>query len=172
MDLGTSVVTTMAGGATAGTNGVGTNAGFNWPWGISLHPNGQDLYIGDYRANLIRKVVVSTALVSTIAGSGVLAGQFSGIVDGTGTNSLFGNPAQVVVDPQGRVLYVMDFNILAVRVVNLTSFVVTTLVGRNWNVPNNNDGVGTNVQFNYPYGITIHPNGQTLYLADSACVSD
>lgn len=170
MDLGTSVVTTLAGGAAAKTNGVGTNAGFNWPWGISLHPNGQNLYVGDRNSNLIRKVDISTALVTTVAGSGALSGQGSGIVDGVGTNAVFGNPSQVVVDSQGQMLYVSDFNSLAIRVVNLTSLAVTTLAGRNWNTPNNNDGVGTNAQFNYPYGITIHPNGKTLYLADTRCV--
>ena len=56
------VVTTLAGTSTAGSaDGVGTNAGFNFPWGVAIDLLG-NLFVGDYSNHRIRKVVVPTGL--------------------------------------------------------------------------------------------------------------
>ncbi len=70
------VVTTVAGNGTSGsTNGIGSNASFNQPIGIALD-NAGNLFVGEFGNSLIRKIVLSTGIVSTFA-SGV--GNIGGI---------------------------------------------------------------------------------------------
>ena len=60
-------VTTLAGNGQAGSqNGLGTQASFNDPAGISVDASG-NLYVADANNNLIRKIT-SAGMVSTVAG--------------------------------------------------------------------------------------------------------
>ncbi|SVE33010.1 uncharacterized protein METZ01_LOCUS485864, partial [marine metagenome] len=59
-------VTTFAGSGTAGSaNGTGTAASFIKPSGITS--DGTNLYIADSTNHTIRKIVISTGVVSTFA---------------------------------------------------------------------------------------------------------
>ena len=50
------LVTTLAGDGSAGSsNGFGTNAGFNYPLGVSVDTSG-NIYVADTSNNLIRKI--------------------------------------------------------------------------------------------------------------------
>ena len=104
IDNGT--VTTLAGKIVAGTgtsgssNGTGTSASFNEPSGITT--DGTNLYVGDGENHLIRQIVISTGVVTTVAGTGS-----SGSVDGTGTGASFSQPYAVTTD--GTDLYVSEF---------------------------------------------------------------
>ena len=74
------VVTTLAGtGSSGSANGTGTSASFNSPSGITT--DGTNLYVAESESNhLIRKIVISTGAVTTLAGTGS-----SGSANGTGT---------------------------------------------------------------------------------------
>ena len=55
------LVSTLAGGMAGGTpfgssNGLGTNAGFNYPAGISSPDSNGNIYVADRNNNLIRKI--------------------------------------------------------------------------------------------------------------------
>jgi len=92
IQAGGGVVTTLAGSPTVGaggrgsTDGVGTNAKFNFPFGVAVDSSG-NVYVADSENNSIRKITPG-ALVSTFA---------------TGFNS----PSGVAVDSSGNV-YVAD----------------------------------------------------------------
>jgi len=80
------VVTTLAGtGSSGSANGTGTSASFNNPYGITT--DGTNLYVADQSNHLIRKIVISTGAVTTLAGTGS-----SGSANGTGTSASFNNP--------------------------------------------------------------------------------
>jgi sugar lactone lactonase YvrE len=65
------VVTTLAGsGTSGGTNAIGISASFNVPTGLTLNSDGTILYVTEQSGNRIRAVVVSTAVVTTLAGTG------------------------------------------------------------------------------------------------------
>jgi hypothetical protein len=96
----TGAVTTVAGAVfSAGTtDGVGSLARFGSVEGITT--DGTNLYVTDNQT--IRKVEISTATVTTIAGSpGV-----SGSSDGVGPSGLFNAPVGITAD--GTSLYVVD----------------------------------------------------------------
>ena len=61
-------ITTFAGsGNTGSTNGTGTSARFQFPRGMTT--DGTNFYVADTGNNLIRKIVISTGAVTTLAGS-------------------------------------------------------------------------------------------------------
>ena len=93
------VVTTVAGtGSTGSANGTGTSASFNNPMGVTT--DGTNLYVAD-TSHLIRKIVISTGAVTTVAGTGS-----SGSANGTGTSASFYRPTGITRD--GTNLYVSD----------------------------------------------------------------
>ena len=61
-----------------------------------------NVYIADYDNNRIRKVTVSTGVISTIAGTGAAA--FSGD-NGAATSATLNYPIGVALDASGRILY-------------------------------------------------------------------
>jgi hypothetical protein len=111
-------------GSTAGTagftNGTGTAALFNAPSGITS--DGTNLYVVDKGNNVIRKIVISTGVVTTFAGSTAGA---SGLTDGTGTAALFNAPSGVTSD--GTSLYISDAGNNSIRQIVIATAVVTTL---------------------------------------------
>jgi len=79
----------------------GTAARFSAPNGITT--DGTNLYVTDTGNSTIRKIVISTGVVTTLAGSS--AGS-SGSTDGTGTSARFYSPYGITTD--GTNLYVAD----------------------------------------------------------------
>ena len=65
---------------------------------ISLHHLG-NIYIADYDNCRIRKVTVSTVIISTIAGTGTNSYSGDG---GPATSATLNNPTEVVLDSAGR----------------------------------------------------------------------
>ncbi len=95
--------TQFAGCAVQGfQDGVGTNARFNNPTGITT--DGTNLYVTDFANHAIRKVQISTAAVTTIAGS--TTGVPGYINSSTSTNVRFEEPIGIVSD--GKALYITD----------------------------------------------------------------
>jgi len=146
-------VTTLAGGAKAGyADGSGAAALFNQPQGITI--DGPNLYVADFGNNLIRKIVISSGLVTTIAG-----GKEVGNADGSGTAALFNGPTGITTD--GTSLYVSDTSNHKIRMIGLSSNMVTTLVGA---TAGNVNGLGTAALFYNPAGLTS--DGNTLFVMD------
>jgi len=107
------VVTTFAGSTISGSiDGVGTAASFNWPSGIAIDSN-DNLYISEYKNNLIRKITPS-AVVTTIVGKTT-----SGSKDGVGTTALLNGPVGITKDSAGN-LYFSDYGNNLIRKVTIT----------------------------------------------------
>jgi sugar lactone lactonase YvrE len=155
--IATGVVTTLAGTpATPGfTDGSGPAAGFKYPFGITT--DGTNLYVADSWNHTIRKVVIVTGAVTTLAGTPGTPGS----ADGIGAAAGFNSPGGITTD--GTSIYVADSNNYLVRKIVIASGAVTTLAGTS-GAPGSSDGVGTSASFNYPGDITT--DGSNLYLAD------
>ena len=153
------VVTTLAGtaGAPGSSNGTGTQATFNSPWGVAVDASG-NVYVADNNNHLIRKIT-SGGVVTTLAGN---AGSF-GSSNGTGTQATFSYPAGVAVDSSGNV-YVADNWIHRIR--KITSDGVVTTVAGIAGTPGSSNGTGTQATFNYPKGVAVDSSGN-IYVADT-----
>lgn len=158
IEIATGVVTTLAGtvGVSGGIDGGAMVATFNNPFGLTS--DGAHLFVADYSSNTIRKVVIATGVVSTLAGS---SGS-SGSTDGSGGIARFYNPKNITND--GTNLYVVDTKNHSVRKIVIATGVVTTLAGIAGSY-GAIEGAGTMARFYYPAGITT--DGTSLYVADS-----
>ena len=99
LSLSTAVTTLAGTGSSGSANGTGTSASFYSPFGITT--DGTNLYVGDQNNHLIRQIVISTGVVTTVAGTGS-----SGSNNGTGTSASFYYPVPITTD--GTNLYVGD----------------------------------------------------------------
>jgi hypothetical protein len=99
--ISTRAVTTLAGTGSSGTtdNTTGTSASFYGPSGITT--DGFNLYVADRSSSLIRRIVIATGAVTTLAGMGS-----GNPIDGTGTEARFRVPTGITSD--GIDLYVLD----------------------------------------------------------------
>jgi hypothetical protein len=156
--ISSGVVTTLSGtvGVTGSTDATGTAALFNHPYGITT--DGANLYVADTNNNTIRQIVISSGVVTTLAGK---AGVPTGSTDGTGTAARFSSPYGITTD--GTNLYVTDFFNMTIRKIVISSGMVTTLAGTALS-QGSTDGIGAAALFNYPYGITT--DGKNLYVAE------
>ncbi|MDP6772600.1 MAG: hypothetical protein QF704_17965, partial [Anaerolineales bacterium] len=111
--IGSRVVTTFAGTGNPGSvNGAGISASFYGPKGIET--DGTNLYVTDTSNHLIRKIVISTGVVTTIAGTTGSSGSNN---NATGTSARFYSPyGMTVIGPN---LYVADLSNHMIRKIAL-----------------------------------------------------
>ena len=111
---------TLAGlaGSPGSTDGTGSAARFNTPWGVAVDGAGT-VYVADALNHSIRRITPS-GTVSTFAG---LAGS-PGFVNASGNDARFSSPAGVAVDGTGT-LYVADSGNHAIRKITPAGLVST-----------------------------------------------
>jgi hypothetical protein len=151
----TGVVTTFAGAATAGlTNATGTSARFSGPFGITIDGSG-NLYVSEKGNHTVRKIVVSTKAVTTLAGNGT-----SGNIDGTGSSARFNAPAGITFD--GTNIIVADYGNKSLRQVTTAGIVTTLSATASSYVTSNSvyDGSG-NILFYVKDDYILTPTGAT-----------
>ena len=140
------------------TDGAASVARFNKPSGITM--DGTNLYVTDLGNNTIRKIVIATGQVSTLAGTTGLA--FGGSADGIGTGAQFFKPYGLVTD--GTNLYVADTGNHTIRQIVIATQLVSTIAGSPGLFGAIN-GTGSAARFNNPSYVTT--DGTNLYVADS-----
>lgn len=98
------VVSTVAGtvGVLGKKDGIGTNAAFSVPYGLAIDAAGTHLYVGDQANHRIRKIVLATREVTTIAGSGEQTSK-----DGNGLKAGIPSPGSMAFDVDGN-LYLTE----------------------------------------------------------------
>ena len=151
----TGSVTTFAGSTKGYTDGNGTNAQFNVPWGITIDKN-NNIFVSDFNNNRIRKIT-PTGVVSTIAGNGI-----AGFSDGIGTNAQFDSPTGITTDSNGNI-FVSDSNNNRIRKITPTGVVSSIGSG----VADFSDGNITSSKFNSPWGVATD-NNNNIFVADSS----
>lgn len=157
IDLASAAASTLAGsaGVSGSSDGVGAGASFNLPRGLAT--DGTSLYVADSGNHSIRKIVLATGAVSTLAG---YSGK-RGLVDGIGAEARFYLPRGIASD--GNNLYVADTQNNAIRKIVIETGAVITLAGSSRY--GSTDGFGTSASFYVPYGIAC--DGTNLYVSDT-----
>ncbi|MES2378346.1 MAG: gliding motility-associated C-terminal domain-containing protein [Bacteroidota bacterium] len=151
------IVTTFAGKANVSSNidgPLGTET-FGAPSGIVFDSQG-NMFVADNLYNTIRKITISTGIVSTFAGSGS-----AGLLDGTGTAAQFKQPYGLAIDANDNI-YVADQGNNAIRMITKTG-VVTTLAGTG--ALGITNGPAATATFRGPTYVAVNTSG-TVYVAD------
>ncbi len=117
LDIASSHVTTLAGSGAAGfQDGVGTNAIFNVPYGVSIDPTGAYALVADYHNHRIRRIAISTAQVTTLSGTGAASA-----VNGVAAQATFFFPVAINIDRSGTFALLADFQNHRIRRIALSS---------------------------------------------------
>jgi len=153
------VATTIAGqsGVSGSNDGTGS-ALFNHPAGIAVDGSG-NAYVADTTNNTIRKLVIASGTVSTLAGQAGVTGS----TNGTGTAARFNGPSGIIADATGN-LYVADTLNHTVRKVTGAG-VVTTIAGTA-GTSGFTDATSTAARFHGPQGLALDTLGN-LFVADT-----
>ncbi len=145
ISIASGVVSTVAGGATWGAaDGIATAASFWGPRGITT--DGTNLYVADTFNGCVRKIVIATSDVVTLAGP----------CAATSAGAPFNRPGGITTD--GTNLYVADTLNNNIKKIVIATGAVSTLAGAGAS------GVGATATFSNPMGITT--DGSNLYVAD------
>ncbi len=164
IDSATGVITTIAGNGTEGFSGDGGNATeamLNAPRGITLHPTTGDLYIADTMNNRVRKIALSTGIITTVAGDG---GSGSGGDGSQATSADMKQPSDVAFDAAGN-LYIADTENHRIRKV-ATNGIISKYAGDGSRGFSGDGGNSLKAKMDSPTGIAIDANG-VMYIADS-----
>jgi sugar lactone lactonase YvrE len=157
VEISTGTVTTLAGMTMLGSaDGIGKAATFRGPQGVTTDGAG-NLYVVDTGNNSIRKIVVATQLVTTLAGG-------LGYMDGKGKNAKFTAPTSAVLDGKGQ-LWIADSGNHVLRMMDVVSGEVSTPEGQAGSAENI-DGAGPAARLNGPTAIALLPSGN-LIVADT-----
>ena len=156
------IITTVAGTGwpdSTGDGGPAAKADLNHP--VALAADRENLYIAERGSNVIRKVVLATGMITTIAGNGdwEAAGD-----DGPATRAAF-DPISISLDGQGN-LYIADFSNDRVRKVVLATNIISTAAGIGNAGYTGDTGPATGATLNGPMSIAVDPAGN-IYIADT-----
>src|SRR3990172_8728793 len=159
----TGVITTLAGIAYpnngsnwyyGGDGGPATAAHLANPFGIALDAAG-NIYVADNLNNVIRKITVSTGIITTVAGDGSIMPCFYPFCGdgGPATAAQLSNPWDVGLDAAGNI-YIADRGNHVIRKVTVSTGIITTVAGTGTAGYGGNGGEATSANLSSPAGVT------------------
>ncbi len=137
------------------------------------------MFISDSGNRRVRKVTVSTGIISTFAGTG--SGSYS-LDNGPATSAGVCNPRGVWVDPSGNVteysrcvglltlllflgdVYIADEGSHRIRKVTVSTGIITTIAGNGGTGSYSGDGgAATSAALSYPNAATVDASGSFIH---------
>jgi sugar lactone lactonase YvrE len=164
VDARTGTISTLAGTGKAGFSGDGgpaNHATLNQPHSIQFDSHG-DLYICDIANNRVRKVDISTGVITTFAGTGLRGTTPEGAsLDGTPLNG----PRAIDFDRAGNLwLALREGN--AVYRIDMSKRTIHHVAGTGKQGFTGNGGPALQATLSGPKGLSLGPDGN-VYLADT-----
>ena len=156
------IISTIAGGGNSGLGdgGPATLAELSAPNSLAVDGQG-NIYITDNGNQRIRKVTISTGIISTIAGNGTYGYNGDNI---TATAAELSSPSQIAIDGLGNV-YIADFNSNRIRKVTVSTGIISTIAGNGSNIYSGDGGLATSAGLTSPGGVAVDRAGN-IYIAD------
>ena len=159
----TGTIITIAGNGFSGYDGDGgfaTAARIGGVSDIAFDKSG-NLFIADGLNHRIRKVNMSTGIISSIAGNGV--GGFAGD-GGQATSASLNYPGHITFDLDGN-MFISDVENRRVRKVDING-IITTVAGNGTFGYSGDGGIAINAEINSPHGLVTDAFGN-LYISDA-----
>lgn len=160
----TGIITTIAGTGTtgyAGDGGPAAAAQISTPSAVAADTKG-NVYIADSANGTVRKVNVSTGIISTVAGTGTIG--YAGD-NAAATAAQLNNPQGLALDPYGN-LFISDAGNQTIREVAVHTGIISTVAGNHTQGYSGDGGASVKAQLNNPAAAAIDGSGN-LYVADS-----
>ncbi len=160
------IITTIAGTGTQGYSGDGgaaTSSELNTPMAVAVDASG-NVYIADAGNNRIRKITVSSGMITTVVGTGVAGYSGDG---GAATGAELWDPLGIAFDSAGN-LYIADTQNSVIREVASSTGIITTVAGNGFPGYSGDGGPARSAQLEFwgPGAIAFDSSGN-LYIADT-----
>ncbi|MBA3829571.1 MAG: T9SS type A sorting domain-containing protein [Taibaiella sp.] len=172
VNLPTGIITTVAGngynapfhGGYSGDGGPAINAEMDYPGTIAID-NTHNLIIGDGFNCIIRKVDISTGIISTIAGTPRV--RSNGGDGGPAINAQIGLIGGICVDSKGNI-YVSDFEHRVIRKIDIATGIIDRYAGMTDKIGYSGDGgIATTARISNA-GLIAVDSHDNLYLPDNS----
>ena len=164
IDLQKQIVTTLLGtGQQTFDHEAGKSAReqpLNSPWDVALL--GNRLYIAQAGQHQLFATNLMTGMTEVAAGTAREA-----LRDGPALEAHLAQPSQLALDPTTQTLYFLDAESSALRALNLKTKTVETLLGHGLFNFGDTDGPRETAQLQHPLGLSLAPDGTSLYIADT-----
>ena len=166
IDLDTGLITTAAGTGSGVLTGEGPalTAGFAYPVGLSLTPNG-DLLIASSsspetgeRTDRILRLDRVSGMLTVVAGNGDIQVCGDG---GPATEACLESPQQALEDPDGNI-FISDGEHHRIRMIAAGSGIITTILGGVFCGPSGDGGPGVDASIFNPTGLALDSAGNLI----------
>ena len=161
------VVQTFAGssyGFSGGDNGPATAAQFGYVYGLATDNNG-NLYVLDSNC-AIRFINKASGIVTTVAG--ILGVSGSSGDNGPATSAtIYYYPGGISLDSINNLLYIADTYNCKIRLVTLSSGIITTYAGTSEYGSSGDGNAAINAQLSDPNGVACDMSFGNVYIADT-----
>jgi trimeric autotransporter adhesin len=161
-DISTAKVRTVAGGngrGFSGDNGFAIAAKLDRPRSITLDNQNGILFIADFDNRRIRKVDLTTGLITTIAGTGAAG------ATGDGNPAISAPMTPNAIHVNGSTLYLADASASVIRKINLQTGIVERFAGTGEQGNSGDGSFATQAKIKFPSAIATDTNG-AVYFTD------
>eukprot|EP01034_Spumella_vulgaris_P021443 gene21443-27475_t len=168
---GSNIISTVGGtglSAFNGDNQLATSANLNGPTGVQV-ANGT-LYVLEFGSNRLRKIDGSTKLMTTIGGTGTASASTDSLANligdgGFATSATIWGGISLCLSLNKLRLYITDTNNNRIRVIDLTSKMITTVVGTGSSASSGDGGLATSASVWGPKGVALDHFGM-MYVSE------
>lgn len=156
-----SFTTTLCGNASGYEDGDFLSAKFDCPLFGLLDSSSENLFVSDFRNNVIRKINLVTRKVTTLCGTPKEISD----KDGSGSSYQFENPGGLALDEKNNILFISDILNHIIVGVSLVDGRINMIYGQKCKF-GMEDGIGNEATFNNPRGLGFDSISNHLYVAD------
>ncbi|KAJ3683032.1 hypothetical protein LUZ60_013259 [Juncus effusus] len=137
---------------------------FNRPQGLAYNPKKNVLYVADTENHALREIDFVNETVKTLAGNGTKGSDYKG--GGQGNSQVLNSPWDLCYDPSNETVYIAMAGQHQIWEYNILNGITTAFSGNGYE-RNQNGSSSASTSYAQPSGISLSPDMQEAYIADS-----